>query len=86
MGLVSRVVPDADLDSAAEDLARKILRNSPLSVRLTKECLRYSVDAPSLDAAVAMEDRNQILTARTNDVKEGISAFLEKRAPKYEDA
>lgn len=85
-GLVSRVVPDGDLDWAAEDMARKILRNSPLGVRLTKECLRYSVDAPTLEAAVAMEDRNQILTTRTNDVREGIAAFLEKREPQYEDA
>jgi enoyl-CoA hydratase/carnithine racemase len=33
----------------------------------------------------AMEDRNQILTTQTNDVHEGIAAFLEKREPKYED-
>jgi enoyl-CoA hydratase/carnithine racemase len=85
-GLVSRVVPDAQLDQAAEEMARKILRNSPLGVRLTKECLRYSVDAPTLEAAIAMEDRNQILTTRTSDVREGIAAFLEKREPKYEDA
>lgn len=85
-GLVSRVVPEAQLDQAAEEMARKILRNSPLGVRLTKECLRYSVDAPALEAAIAMEDRNQILTTRTNDVREGIAAFLEKRDPKYEDA
>lgn len=85
-GLVSRVVPDAELDRAAEEMARKILRNSPLGVRLTKECLRYSVDAPALETAIAMEDRNQILTTRTNDVREGIAAFLEKREPKYEDA
>ncbi|NOT53305.1 MAG: enoyl-CoA hydratase/isomerase family protein [Deltaproteobacteria bacterium] len=85
-GLVSRVVPDADLDRAAEAMARNILRNSPLGVRLTKECLRYSVDAPTLEAAIAMEDRNQILTTQTNDVHEGIAAFLEKREPKYEDA
>lgn len=85
-GLVSRVVPDAELDRAAEAMARNILRNSPLGVRLTKECLRYSVDAPTLEAAIAMEDRNQILTTQTNDVQEGIAAFLEKREPKYEDA
>jgi enoyl-CoA hydratase/carnithine racemase len=85
-GLVSRVVPDVQLDHAAEEMARKILRNSPLGVRLTKECLRYSVDAPTLEAAIAMEDRNQILTTRTRDVREGIAAFLEKREPKYEDA
>lgn len=85
-GLVSRVVPDAQVDQTAEEMARKILRNSPLGVRLTKECLRYSVDAPTLEAAIAMEDRNQILTTRTSDVMEGIAAFLEKREPKYEDA
>jgi enoyl-CoA hydratase len=85
-GLVSRVVPDAELDQAAEEMARKILRNSPLGVRLTKECLGYSVDAPTLEAAIAMEDRNQILTTRTNDVREGIAAFLERREPQYEDA
>ena len=85
-GLVSRVVPDAELDRAAESMARNILRNSPLGVRLTKECLRYSVDAPTLEAAIAMEDRNQILTTQTSDVHEGVAAFLEKREPKYEDA
>ena len=85
-GLASRLVPDAELDQAAEAMARHILRNSPLGVRLTKECLRYSVDAPTLEAAIAMEDRNQILTTQTHDVREGIAAFLEKRAPRYEDA
>jgi len=85
-GLVSRVVPDDELDAAAEAMAGRVLRNSPLGVRLTKECLGFSVDAPSLEAAIAMEDRNQILTVRTKDVGEGITAFLEKRAPNYEDA
>ena len=84
-GLVSRVVPDAELDATAREIAQDVLRNSPLGVRLTKECLRYSVDAPCLEAAVAMEDRNQILTAHSPDVVEGVRAFLEKRAPRYED-
>ena len=85
-GLASRVVPDSELDQAAEAVAQNILRNTPLGVRLTKECLRYLVDAPTLESAIAMEDRNQSLTTRTNDMREGISAFLEKRAPQYEDA
>ena len=84
-GLVSRVVPDAELEDAARALAEEVLRNSPLGVRLTKECLRFSIDAPSLDAAIAMEDRNQILTTRSSDVVEGMRAFLEKRAPNYRD-
>jgi enoyl-CoA hydratase len=44
-----------------------------------------SVDAGSLEAAVAMEDRNQILCANTQDFREGIGAFLEKRKPTYAD-
>jgi enoyl-CoA hydratase len=86
LGLVSRVVPDAELEAAAETLAKDILRNSPLGVRLTKECLNASLDAGSLEQVIAMEDRNQILCSRTDDVREGITAFLQKRPPQYRDA
>jgi enoyl-CoA hydratase len=84
-GLVSRVVPDDELDEAARELAGRMLRNSPVALRLTKECLKANVDAGSLEAAIAMEDRNQVLTAGTRDFREGISAFLEKRTPHFED-
>jgi enoyl-CoA hydratase len=85
-GLVSRVVPDDALEKAARELAQDMLRNAPLALRLTKECLGYSIDAPGLEAAIAMEDRNQILTSRSGDVEEGVRAFLEKREPRYRDA
>lgn len=84
-GLVSRVVPDAELDQAARDLAADMLRNSPLGLRLTKECLKHSIDAGSLEQAIAMEDRNQILAAQSADFREGIVAFLQKRPPSYSD-
>ena len=42
-----------------------------------------SIDAPSLEAAVAMEDRNQILCALGPDFAEGLAAFREKRPPNY---
>jgi enoyl-CoA hydratase len=84
-GLVSRVVPDAELDDAARDMARRMLRNSPLALRLTKDCLKANIDAGSLESAIAMEDRNQVLTATSADFREGISAFLEKREPKFRD-
>jgi enoyl-CoA hydratase/carnithine racemase len=83
LGLVSRVVPDAELEAAAEPLLDQMLTTSPLGLRLTKECLRMSIDAPSLEAAIAMEDRNQILASTTGDFKEGVAAFLEKRKPVY---
>jgi len=84
-GLVSRVVPDAELDAAARELAERMLRNSPLALRLTKDALKHNVDAGSLEAAIAMEDRNQILASGTRDFREGITAFLQKRPPVFED-
>jgi len=84
-GLVSCVVPDERLDDAAREMASAMLRNSPLALRLTKECLKHSIDAGSLEQAVAMEDRNQVLAAGTRDFREGIAAFLAKRAPSFED-
>jgi len=86
MGLVSRVVPDAELEAAARALAEDMLRNTPLGLRLTKECLRMSLDAGSLEEVIALEDRNQVLAAGTADFREGVAAFLEKRAAKFRDA
>ncbi|PKQ05246.1 MAG: enoyl-CoA hydratase [Alphaproteobacteria bacterium HGW-Alphaproteobacteria-12] len=83
VGLVSEVVPDEKLEAAAQPYIDDMLTTSPLGLRLTKECLNMSVDAGSLEAAIAMEDRNQILCAQTKDFREGISAFLGKRAPDY---
>lgn len=85
LGLVSRVVADAELDQAAQAMADDMLRNSPIGLRLTKECLNASLDAGSLEQVIAMEDRNQILCSRSGDFREGISAFLQKRAPEYAD-
>lgn len=85
VGLVSEVVPDDQLASAVQPYLDEMLTTTPLGLRLTKECLNMSVDAGSLEAAVAMEDRNQILCAQTQDFREGISAFLGKRAPEYQN-
>ncbi|MEZ5557270.1 MAG: enoyl-CoA hydratase/isomerase family protein [Pseudomonadales bacterium] len=86
VGLVSDVVAEDQLAAAGRAIAGEILGNSPVGVRLTKECLNMSVDAGSLEAVIAMEDRQQILVSTTGDMREGVSAFLEKRAPDYKDA
>ena len=83
VGLVSEVVPDDKLEEAAQPYIDEMLTTSPIGLRLTKECLNMSVDAGSLEAAIAMEDRNQILCAQTNDMKEGVAAFLQKRKPVF---
>ncbi len=84
-GLVSAVVPDDQLETEARALAQEMLATTPLGLRLTKECLAASIDAGSLEQVIAIEDRNQILCAQSQDFAEGISAFLAKRAPHYSD-
>lgn len=86
VGLVSDVVADDALADAGRSLAEEILANSPVGVRLTKECLNMSIDAGSLESVIAMEDRQQILVSTTGDMREGIAAFMEKRGPDYQDA
>ena len=85
VGLVSEVVVDDKMEEAARPYIDEMLTTSPLGLRMTKECLNMSVDAGSLEAAIAMEDRNQILCAQTGDFSEGVRAFLEKRRPAYQD-
>jgi len=86
VGLVSDVVDVEHLPEAGRAMAHEILANSPVGVRLTKECLNMSIDAGGLEAVIAMEDRQQILTAQTGDMREGVSAFLGKRPAHYKDA
>ena len=86
LGLVSAVVPDDQLAAEAQKLVDDLLATSPLGLRLSKECLNASLDMNSMDAVVAMEDRNQILCAQTSDFREGIVAFLQKRKPAWKDA
>ena len=85
LGLVSAVVPFEQLEATGRGIAADMLQTSPLGLRLTKEGLNLSVDAPSLDAAIAMEDRGQILCASAGFFDEGISAFLQKRPASYPD-
>lgn len=82
-GLVSDVVPDDALEVTADQLAQEMLAASPKGLRMTKEGLSLSIDAPSLDAAMAIENRNQLMTSASPNVAEGMRAFLEKRAPNY---
>ena len=84
-GLVSKLVPDDRLEAEARALAEEMLATSPLGLRLTKECLGYSLDAGSLEEVIAMEDRNQILCSQSPDMSEGVKAFLEKRKPVYRE-
>ncbi|XOV84994.1 MAG: enoyl-CoA hydratase/isomerase family protein [bacterium] len=82
-GLVSEVVAPEQLASAADSYLQEMLTTSPMGLRLTKEGLNMAIDANSLESAMAIENRNQILCSRTEDAKEGMRAFVEKRDPVY---
>lgn len=83
LGLVSRVVPQEQLEAEAQGFVDDMLHATPLGLRLTKEALNHAIDAQGLEAAIAMEDRNQILASSDGDFGEGVRAFLEKRKPQY---
>jgi len=85
LGLASEICPSEELEGRGEAMAADMVRLSPMGLRLTKEGTNIARDAASLDAVVAMEDRQQILTTLSGDMKEGVMAFLEKREPNYKD-
>lgn len=82
-GLVSEVVPDDQLERAGQVYVDEMLGTSPMGLRMTKEGLNMGVDAASLEAAMAIENRNQLMTSRSPNAREGMQAFLEKRPPVY---
>jgi enoyl-CoA hydratase len=86
MGLVSRVVKDAELLGAALDVADQICAHSPHGVAMTKRVLWSNLETGSLHAAMDLEARNQLLVRlTTNNLDEAIRARREGRKPKYTD-
>jgi enoyl-CoA hydratase len=85
IGLVSRVVPDGKVVDAALDTAELIRANSPFGVWMTKEVMWDNLEASSLQAAIDLENRTQLLSSYTGDMREALAAFLEKRPPRFSD-
>jgi len=81
-GLVSEVVPAAELLAAARRMAERILALGPLAVRLAKASLNASTQMP-LAAGLCFESTAQAITFESADKKEGTTAFLEKRRPQF---
>ena len=83
IGLISRVVEEEKLLDSALELAKDLLKKSPLGLRLTKQAINLSLDAPSLEPLIQLENRAQMLCSTSDDIMEGIQAFMEKREPTY---
>ena len=82
MGLVSEVVPDPEVEGRAIDLARRIAALPPLAIQLAKEAVLAGMEAP-LSSALALETKSLQILFSSQDQKEGMRAFIEKRKPKF---
>jgi enoyl-CoA hydratase len=82
VGLVNRVVPVEVLADEALALGQEIAAKPPLSARLAKRAVLESFET-TLEAGLEHERRSFAMTFATEDAREGIRAFLEKRAPAY---
>jgi enoyl-CoA hydratase/carnithine racemase len=82
MGLLSRVVPAADLPSATEALVTELAGKPPLAVRLGKAAFLAALETPLEPGLQAMQAQLSLLNT-TEDASEGVGAFLEKRPPQW---
>jgi enoyl-CoA hydratase/carnithine racemase len=82
IGLVARVAPREQLEAATRDVAAEVARSSPVAVREAKQAMDRGLGMP-LDAAIELEDLAWRRAVASDDRREGIAAFNEKRDPRW---
>ena len=82
LGVVNRVVPQAELDSTVGDIAERLAKKSPVAMRLGRDSL-YRQQDMDFRAAMHYLHGQFLLVSQTEDSREGIKAFFEKREPDF---
>jgi 2-(1,2-epoxy-1,2-dihydrophenyl)acetyl-CoA isomerase len=83
LGIVNRVVPPAQLESEVRALAQKIAQGPAVAIRAVKRIL-FGRDQEELTALLNLEVEHQMKCFSSEDCGEGIRAFFEKRAPRFQ--
>jgi len=83
MGLANRAAPDGTLSGAVEATIQELVKLSPAALALTKKAI-YAWDSMHFDKGLARAEKIYLdELMKTSDAREGISAFMEKRAPRW---
>ena len=83
---MTRVVPDGEIESAALARADELCEFSPFGVFATKQVMWANLEVPNLEAAIQLENRNQIMAGLSGETEEAARAFFEKRKPRWSQA
>ena len=81
-GLVNKVVPPEQLMDAAKEMAKELASKAPVALKLSKMLINHGLET-DLDTALVLEREAFGVVASTEDLQEGVSAFLEKRKPVF---
>ena len=85
IGLVNRVVADDQVLAEAKSLAERIAKRGPVAVRMAKDVILRGLEEPDVDKGTEMEAVQWAKVFNTYDQKEGMTAFMEKRKPVFEN-
>ncbi len=84
IGLVNKVVEPEELMNSAMEWAKKLSKKAPISLRAAKATIQAGLNRAEINEAMKIEEENWAELFRTEDQKEGMRAFLEKRVPVYQ--
>jgi len=82
IGIVNKVVPPSELMNAAKEMAEKLINRPPIGLKLTKFALNKGL-FQDLESQIILEGTCQGYCFETEDFKEGVNAFIQKRAPVF---
>ena len=83
IGYILKIVEKDKLLESALEIAEELLSKSPLGLRMTKQAVNLTLDSPSLETMIQLENRGQVLSGSSKDFLEAAFAYMEKRKPKF---